>query len=438
MRTCMARMGRIAGIAACVAAGIGSAGASAQDAPSFQIQAQEIVLADGARVANGILVVEEGRITRVSSQDAGIPDSDLPLLEHDGVLTAGLVACQSLNGLGSEANDGTRSLMPEARLVFGFDPGHSDFQKALEAGITTLVLAPNGEDVVGGLTAVVKTHGGTVLSEEGHLGLSFAGTPLGQSAQQAFFFFDAPGDAPGDAVDGEPGAVDGGPENTQAARRGSRPPTSYPGALRLLRESFEGTADSPYTRASRGELPVFIEAHDRHEVLRAAAFVQAFGLSGVVYGAPLVGDPALLGPLRESGLGVIVGPFGIGTLTPALRSVKDLIEAGVPIAFALGAPEDDPQDLRFSAAMALSAGADPAGLWRGLTSEAARLAGAGARVGSLERGKDADFVLWSGDPLNLGSSVEAVYVDGALVYSAPKLQPRPQPQPQPQNGDSSR
>ena len=56
--------------------------------------------------------------------------------------------------------------------------------------------------------------------------------------------------------------------------------------------------------------------------------------------------------------------------------------------------------------------------WRGLTSDAARLAGVDERVGALEPGKDADFVLWSGDPLNLASRVEAVYVDGELAYSA--------------------
>ena len=51
-----------------------------------------------------------------------------------------------------------------------------------------------------------------------------------------------------------------------------------------------------------------------------------------------------------------------------------------------------------------------------MTLVAAEIAGVVDRVGSLEAGKDADFVLWSGDPLNLGSRVEAVYINGKLAW----------------------
>jgi len=396
-----------------IALSLNSPALARQETPTFQIRAKAIILADGVRSEGGILVVEGGRIVRLVGPGVE-PDSALPLIEHDGVLTAGMVVCQSQSGAAGEANDGQRALLPEARLVHAFDPGHSDFERALAAGITTLVLAPTGENVVGGLTAVVKTHGGVVLSDEGHLALSFTGAALGLSSSPSFFFFGA-----GDDV---VAAADGGPENTESARRGSRSPTSYAGALRILRERFGASSDpdGPYARASRGDLPVFIEARARHEVLRAVSFAKESGLSGVLFGAPLVGDPGLLGPLTASGLGVIVGPYSVGQLTPSLDAVKVLQEAGIPVAFALGASARDPEELRLSAALALSVGADAAGVWRALTSDAARLAGVDARVGALESGKDADFVLWSGDPLNLASRVVAVYVGGELAYSTNK------------------
>jgi imidazolonepropionase-like amidohydrolase len=53
--------------------------------------------------------------------------------------------------------------------------------------------------------------------------------------------------------------------------------------------------------------------------------------------------------------------------------------------------------------------------WNALTSEAARIAGVADRIGAIDRGMDADVVLWSGDPLDLGSRISAVYVDGARV-----------------------
>jgi imidazolonepropionase-like amidohydrolase len=61
-------------------------------------------------------------------------------------------------------------------------------------------------------------------------------------------------------------------------------------------------------------------------------------------------------------------------------------------------------------------GLDPVTAWKALTSDAARIAGVADRVGRLAAGLDADFVLWSGDPLDLTSSVEAVFVDGVQVH----------------------
>ena len=107
----------------------------------------------------------------------------------------------------------------------------------------------------------------------------------------------------------------------------------------------------------------------------------------------------------------LAGLAAWGTTLPE-AGLAALQEAGVTVGFALNGPTNGGDQLRLSAAMALAAGADSAGVWNALTLDAARLCGVEARVGSLERGKDGDFVLWSGDPLNLGSRVEAVYVDG--------------------------
>ena len=51
--------------------------------------------------------------------------------------------------------------------------------------------------------------------------------------------------------------------------------------------------------------------------------------------------------------------------------------------------------------------------------EIAAIAGVGGTTGSIEPGRRADLVVWTGDPLALSSSVLAVYVGGELVYAAP-------------------
>ena len=113
---------------------------------------------------------------------------------------------------------------------------------------------------------------------------------------------------------------------------------------------------------------------------------------------------------------MIVGPFGVGTPGRELDSVVALGGARVPLAFALDAPQHSNDALRLSAALCVRAGLDPALAWKSLTADGARIAGVGQRLGRLEPGMDADFVLWSGSPLELTSSVVEVYVDGARVF----------------------
>ena len=434
-----------------------AAQAAAVQAPpaAFQIRANEIVLGDGTRVENGLIVVRDGKIAAVGADVA--VDEALPLHEHDGVVTAGLIACQTRSGTDGEEHDGTRSVLPGGRVLFAYDPEDRDFAKALKAGITTVVLAPSAANLVGGRTAVVKTHGKRVLRGDGHLSLSFAKESLLQSVGNfAFFFGDVdehggpvshespvsqgsqgsqgshesheshgPHEAPtpDESEGGETEtahapadtAADGGPETTDRSRRGARFPTSYPGAMRELRRLFDA-GQGLFGRAARGEFPVMLMARDRNEVERAARFALDRGLKGTIVGAPLAGDPSLIPLLAKSGLGVVLGPFQAGQKRGSLEAVQALQAAGVPVGFALDAPRNAPESLRMSAVMALSAGADPAALVRALTSDAARIAGVEGRVGALKVGEDADLVLWSGHPLDLTSSVEAVYVDGALAH----------------------
>lgn len=360
---------------------------SAQQRAGFQIRAKTILLDDGTRISDGVLLIEEGKIRKVGR---GVEvDPALPLVDHDGVLTAGMVVCQSESGTRGGASDPTRSVMPAARVADALDPTHPDLEQALAAGITTMVLSPGRGNVVGGRTAVVKTTG-LVVEPQAHLALSFSR----------------------DALDGQRR----GPEvleTVSSGRPGDRDPTSYPGALAELERLF-ASKEGVFGAAASGEVPVLIEAWQRHEVVRAADFARRHGLHGALRGATLASD--VVDTLRESGLGVVLGPYAPAESSRAVDAVRALAEAGVPIAFALDGPAHDPEAVRFSAAMAVADGADPVVVWRALTGDAARLAGAAGRLGLLERGRDADLVLWSGDPLNLTSTVRAVYVDGKLAH----------------------
>ena len=67
------------------------------------------------------------------------------------------------------------------------------------------------------------------------------------------------------------------------------------------------------------------------------------------------------------------------------------------------------------AAYAVRHGLDPAAALAAVTLTPARLLGLDQRVGSLEPGKDADFVVFSGEPFELTSRIEVVVCNGAIV-----------------------
>jgi imidazolonepropionase-like amidohydrolase len=383
-----------------LAAGLaGAPRADAQTADVLQIRAKTVLLGNGQRIDNGLVVIEGGKIR---SAGPGEPDQGLPLIEHPGALTAGMVLAHSWFGTEGENHDPTRSVMSEARVVYAFHPGHSDYKHALEQGITTLVLAPTGQNLAGGKTCAVKTNG-EVLKKEAHLALSFSKDALQQGTQQFFFLFNADGMA----------NVDDGLEESGGHGNGGRMPTSYAGSMAELEQLMQAQ-DGVFARARSGELPVLLEAWDRNEVARAVAFAEKHKLKGALRGAPLAGD--LVQSIKESGLGVVLGPFDVGEASRTLAGAATLAQAGVPLAFSLGNSGIDPASARLGAAMAMANGLDQDSAWKALSSDAARLAGVADRVGRLERGLDADLVLWSGDPLDLTSRVEMVFIEGQKVY----------------------
>jgi imidazolonepropionase-like amidohydrolase len=390
---------------------LGSEGSGGETKPSaapapkvLQIKAREVWTAAGQKLENGLIVVADGRIRSVGS--AKDFDPRQPFVEHDGIVTAGLIACASQMSAGTLQDD-TRSVLPEARASLAFEPTSKHYEDALAAGVTALVLTPGPDNLVGGLTCVVKTSGGRVVAPEASLALSLSADALGKSTVASGFFFGA----------AEEGAVqpDGQAETTGRTGRGTREPTSYSGAVAMLRELFT-RGQGVFARARKGELKVTIEAWDRHEVLRAAALAQELGLAGAIRGAPLAGDANVVAALRAAKLGVILGPYAADQTRASLESLMRLSAAQVPAGFALDAPWRSAHDLRLSAARAMSVGAPRDAAWRALTSDAARLAGVGEALGELAPGREADLVLWSGDPLDLSSRVEAVYVDGAHAW----------------------
>jgi imidazolonepropionase-like amidohydrolase len=337
--------------------------------------AKRVEIGDGTVLENGVVLVKDGVITAVGAQ-LDIP-AGAAVVNHDGVLSPGMIALHSNDGAGNDLDESTRVVMPEAEARHAFHPEHGDFRRALEAGITALVLAPSSSNLIGGHTAIVKTQGGVTVKPSAQL-------MIGLSRDALNF---------------------------------NKFPTSYAGALEELERQFSDPSGA-VARAVGGSLPVLMDVNDRAETLRALAFAKKFGLKGGLYGSQWAED--LVKAIKESGFDVVCSPFDVGENGRAIRAVVALSQAGVRVGFGLDAPVRHPESLRFGSAMCIRGGMSADAARRALTGDAALIAGVSGRIGRIARGLDADVVLWSGDPVSLTSSVEAVYINGELAFGGAK------------------
>jgi len=337
------------------------------------IRADKVWLGDGRVLENATVLLKNGRIEAVGTK-VDVP-AGIETIEHKGTLTAGLIALHGATGEASATRDDARPALPEGKVALAFDPDHYEFEDARNAGVTSLVITPAIEGVCSGSSAVVKSAGHKMLSDEAQLSLVF----------------------------------------TAAGLSFNREPTSLGGAVAMLDQMFAKPTGA-VERAVQGKLPCLFEATTRQDVQRVLEFAKRHALTGAIHGVGLAGEMAE--EIKESKLAVIVPVLSIGEERRNLRAVGALAKAGIVFGFGLDSPWNHPAQMRLGVAMCVREGLDPQAAWTALTSNAARIAGVADRVGRIDRGLDADIVLWSGDPLDLGSQVTAVYVDGARVFGA--------------------
>ena len=343
---------------------------SAEPSADFAIRAAE-VWTDAGSIGPGVVVVRGGDIASVGpAAEVALPEG-LHVIEHDGAVSAGLIACRAFPSFVRDTSDPTRTALAEAHVADAVAPAHEDFAILREAGITSVVVTPSSGNFVGGQTAVFKTDG-SELRPNAHLAVSLAAATF----------------------------------NTR------RRPTSVAGAVAELGAALEAR-QGVWADVADMKMPIFLEVRDRNEVQRALQLVQTYKIGGAIYGASEAGE--LADQLRTSRLGIVSAPFAIGQSQREIDALLRLAEAQVPLAFGLDLPLVHPSALRWSAALCVRAGMPPEAAWRALTLDAARIAGVAARAGRLAAGLDADLVLWSGSPLDLRSSVEAVFIDGRRV-----------------------
>jgi imidazolonepropionase-like amidohydrolase len=199
-------------------------------------------------------------------------------------------------------------------------------------------------------------------------------------------------------------------------------------AIGVARPAFDPSLDAMQP-ALAGRMPVAFEAGLQREIVRALDMAREFKLSPIVTGG--VEADLAAAELKAANAKVLFSlnyPARSRALAPdadeparelrlrahAPKAPGELARNGVPFAFS-GAGLAAPADFLKNAARAVKEGLTEDAALRALTLDAAKIAGAGDRLGSLEKGKIANVIVTDGDLFNERTRIRHVFVDGRLV-----------------------
>jgi imidazolonepropionase-like amidohydrolase len=371
-------------------------------------------------VENGTVLIEDGKITAVGA-DLAVPDGAQVIDAAGQWVLPGFIEVHGHVGVheeaqgwaGSDTNEMTEPVTAQVRALDAINPADLGFRDAITGGVLAVNVNPGSGNPIGGQTVALRCWGRTVdemlLREPS--GLKSA---LGENPKRVY---------------GEQGKMPSTRLGTAAVIRGAFvAAANY--LAKLDAEAAKPEADrkpvdrdlklEALGRVLRREIPWRQHCHRADDIATALRIAEEFGYDLVIdHGteAHLVADL-----LAARNIPVIIGPLftsrsKVELLNRSLANPGRLARAGVTIAITTDHPVVPIHFLVHQATLAVKEGLDRDTALAALTINPARIAGVDGRLGSIEPGKDADLVLWSGDPLDVFSRAQRALIGGREIYS---------------------
>lgn len=390
--------------------------AAATQAQTIAITGGTVYPVSGPAIPNGTVLMRDGKIVAVGA-NVTVP-SDAQRVDASGkIVTPGLIDAGTQLGLveiGGEPSTrdanavGTEGVAASFRSWDGLNSESVNWAPARNGGVTTAIVAPSG-GLIGGQAAIVDLVDGSSTK-------MIRRAPVAMMAQV---------NDPGGAGTGARGEL--------------------LGKLRTLIEDvkFYQAHRADYDRAAsrslsapradleamipvvEGKLPLAIAADRVDDIEGALRLAKEFNLKIMIIGgaeAWLAADD-----LAAAHVPVIAGamnniPSSFQTLNQRQENVGILSKAGVPVAI-IGNNGDGDEDsfnvrnVKYEAGNAVAYGMSHDAALRAVTLTPAEMFGVSDHVGSLQPGRDANVVIWSGDPFEFSTRVEHVYIHGKDAMS---------------------
>ncbi len=392
--------------------------ASATQAEPLAILGTTIHTMSGAAIENGIVIVADGKIQAVGSQDAiAIPPT--ARIIRAAVVTPGLIDAHCVIGVAGYLNqdqdqdqlDSTEPVQPELRAIDAYNPRERLVEWVRGFGITAIHTGHAPGALMSGQTMVVKTAGGT-LEDAVILPAAMVSVTLGDG-----------GRSPGDKK--SPGTR----SKSVAMLRGE-----LLKGLEYQRKMADDDAEkrpAPDLRLEAiaavlsGTWPMLVTADRATDIASALRVAEEFKIRIVLDSAAEA--YLLTDMIRKAGVPVILHPTmrraGTGeTENVSFETAAKLRAAGIPVALQSGYENYVPKTrvVLFEAGVAAANGLSTEEALATVTIAAARILGVADRIGSLEPGKDADLALFDGDPFEYTTHCVGTVINGVVASEEPR------------------
>ncbi len=375
----------------------------------------KIVTMTGKTYENGCVLIKDGKIEKVEEniyiEEAQILDA------KGGWVIPGIIDAhchigiyeQDMGSEGMDINEATDPITPELRAIDAINPMDASFEEAMKSGITTVMTGPGSANVIGGQFVAMKTKG---------------------------FCVD-------DMIIMEPAAIKVAlGENPKRIYKGMKKmPTTRMATASLLRETLNKAKNYKIKKEKAlregkdfeenfklealipildKEIPLKVHCHRADDIMTAIRIGKEFQLKITL-------DHCTEGHLiadyvKDSKSHVILGPIltsrsKIELKNKTFQTANILHEKGVKIAIMTDHPVIPIEYLPICAGIVAKKGLGVEEALKAITINAAEICGIDDRVGSIEKGKDADIAIYDGNPLEVFTNTLYTIIDGKIVYS---------------------
>jgi imidazolonepropionase-like amidohydrolase len=412
----MSRFAKISAFCSWMIVVLTAAAASAQVA----VRGKTIHTMAGAPIADGIIVIQDGKITAIGRADQIAVPKGFKTLEA-AVVTPGLIDAHSTVGFSGILNiphdqdqlERSAPVQPELRAIDAYNAGDDLIEWIRGFGITTIHAGHAPGELISGQTLIAKTRGDTVADAVIVESKAVAATLTTAAHKQG-------GKSPG--TRGKSMAmlraelIKAREYQEKKRRAAEAADKGEPPSRDLKLEALE--------RVLSRELPLLVTADRALDIASALRLAKEFNINIWLDGA--CESYLLIDDIKAAGVPVILHPpmqrAFLERENLSMETASKLVAAGIPVALQSGYESYVPKTrvVLFEAAVAAANGLSFDQALKTITIDAAKILGIDKRVGSLEVGKDGDVALYDGDPFEYTTHCTGCIIEGRVMSDTPR------------------